>query len=84
MFIETSSPRATGDNARLELAVSGNGEQSCLTFYYHMYGENMGTLNVFSGNVVVFSTSGDHGNQWMKAERSIHLNNIVSFNRYHA
>lgn len=62
MYIETSSPRVAGDNARLDMSVSGNGELSCLEFYYHMYGDTMGALNVFSGNKVVFSLSGNQGN----------------------
>ncbi len=78
MYIETSSPRAAGDNAKLELSVPGNGELYCLQFYYHMNGDTMGTLTVFNGNSVVFNTSGNHGNHWIKAERTIPLNNTVS------
>ena len=79
MYIETSSPRVAGDNAKLEVSVPGSGELSCLTFYYHMYGAAMGTLNVFSGNALVFQTSGNHGNHWKKAEATIFQQNIVSF-----
>ncbi|XP_078370268.1 uncharacterized protein LOC144653914 isoform X2 [Oculina patagonica] len=79
MYIETSSPRAAGDNAKLELSVPGNGELYCLQFYYHMNGDTMGTLTVFNGNSVVFNTSGNHGNHWIKAERTIPLNNTVTF-----
>ena len=70
-----------GDNAKLELSVSGNGESSCLQFYYHMYAiidSLMGTLTVFSGNTVVFNMSGNNGYNWIKAERTIYLNNTVS------
>ena len=81
MYIEASSPRVEGDNAKLEMSVSGNGELSCLEFYYHMYGQYMGTLRVFSGSAVVFNASGDHGNHWIKAERTIQLDSIVSSNR---
>ena len=84
MYIETSLPRAAGDNAKLELSVSGNGELSCLKFYYHMYGDSMGTLNVYSGNLLVFRSSGNHGNHWKKAVVSIHLDSIVSFDPFHA
>ena len=80
MYIETSSPRVAGDNAKLDMSVSGNGELSCLEFYYHMYGDTMGTLNVFSGNKVVFSLSGNQGSYWIKAEKTIYLDNTVSFN----
>ena len=83
MYIEATKP-ATGDNAKLVLSVSGNRELSCLTFYYHMYGYTMGTLNVFSGNAVVFNTSGNHGNYWIMAKRTIFLDKTVSFNQYQA
>ncbi|KAL9953476.1 hypothetical protein ACROYT_G040898 [Oculina patagonica] len=79
MYIETSNPRVDGDNAKLELSVSGNGEKSCLEFYYHMYGDTMGTLTVFSGNAVVFNTSGNHGSRWRKAKINIYLNKTVTF-----
>ena len=81
MYMEASFPRVEGDNAKLEISVSGNGELSCLEFYYHMHGETMGTLTVFSGSEVVFNASGNHGNHWIKAERNIQLDSIVSFNR---
>ena len=58
MYIEASSPRVMGDKAKLELSLCGNGDEACLTFYYHMYGNTTGTLNVFSGSKVVFSASG--------------------------
>ena len=81
MYIETSSPRVAGDNAKLEFSVPGNGGLSCLEFYYHMYGDNMGTLTVFSGSGVVFNASGNHGNTWIQAEITIYFNGIVSLIR---
>ena len=78
MYIEASTPRLEGDNAKLVLSLPGNGEPGCLSFYYHMYGKNMGTLNVFIGNRTVFTESGDHGNIWIKADRTIVLGNNVS------
>ena len=84
MYIETSSPRVAGDNAKLEFSVPGTGELSCLEFYYHMYGSTIGTLNVFSGNVVVFSLSGSQGDYWTKVEKTIYLDNTVSYNGCYA
>ena len=78
MYIKASSPRVNGDKAKLELSLCGNGDEACLTFYYHMYGYTMGTLNVFSGKKVVFSASGNKGNYWQKAERTIYLDKVVS------
>ena len=78
MYIETSSPRVAGDNAKLTFSVSDSNQPSCLKFYYHMYGDTMGTLTVFSGNMVVFNEAGNHYNLWLKAERTIYLDHSVS------
>ena len=78
MYIETSYPRVAGDNAKLTFSVSGNKELSCLKFYYHMYGDTIGTLTVYSGNMVVFSKSGNHYNLWLKAEKTLYLDYSVS------
>ena len=43
-----------------------------------LYGNTTGTLNVFSGSKVVFSASGNKGNYWQKAERTIYLDKVVS------
>ena len=71
MYIETSSPRVKGDNAKLDsplLQFSGN---MCLKFYYHMYGATIGTLNVIINSKTVFSASGDKGNKWLDTEITI-------------
>ena len=67
MYIETSSPRQYGDNAKLEFSVSSSdiGKLSCLEFYYHMYGDTINTLNVYNGNTKIFTKSGNQGNVWM-------------------
>ena len=78
MYIETSSPRGQGDNAKLQVSVSGNGAAACLDFYYHMYGGTIGTLNVYSGNELVFSVSRNQGNYWIRARTTIYLRNNVS------
>lgn len=40
----------------------------CLSFYYHMYGDTMGTLEVIletpGFNQTIFNKSSDQGNQW--------------------
>ena len=78
MYIETSSPRQRGDNAKLQVSVSGNGTAACLVFYYHMYGVTVGTLNVYSGNELLFNVSGNQGNHWIRAMKTIYLRNNVS------
>ena len=73
MYIETSSPRQQGDNAKLtspSLKFSGN---MCLKFYYHMYGSDIGTLNVNIHGNKVFTASGDQGNKWLIAVIDVNL-----------
>ena len=78
MYIETSSPRKPGENAKLVLTVPGNGKQSCLSFYYHMYGASVGTLNVYNGNHTIFNVSGDQGKKWHIVEKEVSLDREVS------
>ena len=39
-----------------------------MTFAYHMYGIDMGVLEVAFGNVTYFYEAGDKGNQWRKTK----------------
>jgi hypothetical protein len=77
MYIEATY-QSTGDNAKLQLAVPRGKSSSCLTFFYHMYGRSTGTLNVFNGNVKIFTKSGNQGNYWKKVSRTLHLSDVVS------
>ena len=73
MYIETSSPRQQGDNAKLnspKLQFSGS---MCLKFYYHMYGANIATLNVIINGNKVFTASGNKGNEWLRAAIDVSL-----------
>ncbi|XP_072014819.1 MAM and LDL-receptor class A domain-containing protein 2-like [Amphiura filiformis] len=48
MFIEASSPRIKGDDSRFESAnVPYSYPKMCIDFWYHMYGDHIGTLNVY-------------------------------------
>ena len=87
MYIETSSPRQAGDKARLISPRYGppDGPLCNLTFWYHMYGGSIGTLNVIAKPVtagvpsnVIFTKSGNQGNQWRKA--SVNINASDSYN----
>ena len=51
----------------------------CLEFYYHMYGEAIGSLKVTIDEKVVFSRSGDREDKWFKA--SINVSAIVGWHR---
>ncbi|KAH3887672.1 hypothetical protein DPMN_011690 [Dreissena polymorpha] len=70
-FIETSFPRRPNDKARLVSSQQTAGT-SCLSFYYNMYGQNVGALNVYVKRGValgnpVFSQSGTKGQDWKSA-----------------
>ena len=74
MYIETSWPRIKGDTAILQSKLYPRTTYGrCLHFYYHMYGEDMGTLKVIQSflvgddDTVLFEKSGDQGNQWILA-----------------
>ena len=47
MFLETSAPRKKGDNAIYTSTALSATNGSCLTFWYHMNGNDIGTLNLF-------------------------------------
>ncbi|XP_078483559.1 MAM and LDL-receptor class A domain-containing protein 1-like isoform X2 [Ciona intestinalis] len=84
MFIETSNPRLEGDRALLQsdqkLKTTGSGD--CLSFFYHMYGSTIGTLNILVGdtnnNVVWWQLLGDQGQHWNEAQVT-----ITSHTNYH-
>ena len=81
MYIETSSPRKPGENAKLVVTVPNDGKEACLSFYYHMYGDTVGTLNVYSGNNEVFNASGNQSNIWKIVERNVRMKSAVSLTR---
>ena len=85
VYIETSSPRQYGDNAKLEFSVSSPdiGKLSCLKFYYHMYGDTINTLNVYNGITKVFTKSGNQGNEWLNAKLTMSLQTTVSYIYFH-
>ena len=46
MFVETSSPRLPGDIARFESTAFPGTTGTCVSFWYHMYGDDIGELFV--------------------------------------
>lgn len=80
MFIEASSPRRLNETARLisqqfsPVSVRGR----CLRFWYHMFGADIGTLNVIQktgpGNrseILLWTLSGQQGNTWLNGMVSL-------------
>ena len=73
MYIETSSPRQQGDNAKLNSPMLQFRGSMCLKFYYHMYGADIATLNVIIKENNVFTASGNKGNKWLRAAIDVSL-----------
>ncbi|XP_072170533.1 MAM domain-containing glycosylphosphatidylinositol anchor protein 2-like [Diadema setosum] len=78
MYIETSSPRSHGEEARLTSPAQYRDGPLCLAFWYHMYGSTINSLNVYksasktpNSSDVLFSLTGAIGNAWYKAQVSI-------------
>jgi len=46
LYIETSHPQTPGQKARLISPKYSRSSSVCLRFYYHMFGQSIGTLNV--------------------------------------
>ena len=82
MYTE-ATVQSAGDNAKLQLEVPSGNSISCLTFFYHMYGYSMGTLNVFNGNTTIFTASGDQGNYWRKVARTVNSSEVVSMPEFY-
>ena len=69
MYTEASSQKE-GDKARMVSPVYPKKSARCLSFWYHMFGQTMGTLRVFlkvNGTLQIkpiWSESGNKGNVW--------------------
>ncbi|XP_033121895.1 ZP domain-containing protein-like [Anneissia japonica] len=78
VYTEASSPRSVGQSARLRSPLLSSERSQILQFYYHMYGAEMGTLNVYrkstNGYDILWTKSGNQGNLWYQAN--------VPFQRY--
>ena len=74
MYIETSYPRKQGDIARFvspsRTPVQGG---QCFQFWYHMYGNDIGRLNVYikigaNYGIPAWTRAGNRGNVWKVAQ----------------
>ena len=70
VYIEASFPRRQGDFAKISFK-GAHSRTSCITFYYHMYGSGIGTLNIYNCGKRLWSMSGNQGNAWKKAQVTV-------------
>mmetsp|Transcript_17099 Transcript_17099/g.20126 ORF Transcript_17099/g.20126 Transcript_17099/m.20126 type:complete len:713 (-) Transcript_17099:65-2203(-) len=72
MYVEASSPNNPSKTFILEAELGGNG-LGYITFYYHMYGDNMGRLNLDTSPDngatwnSIWTKSGNQGDSWQTA-----------------
>ncbi|WAR02785.1 MLRP2-like protein [Mya arenaria] len=72
IYIEASNPRKPSDKARLRSMVFDKTSASCFSFWYNMYGRNIGNLNVYVQNLgntmtipnKVFTLTGNQDKGW--------------------
>lgn len=77
LYIESSRPRVLNDTARIRYYMPGTTGQCAMRFWYHMYGANIGSLNVYvttldAGTRLVNNITSAQGNQWFRHEVSLH------------
>ena len=71
-YYETSSPAVTG--AQVTLTTKVYRTAYCMSFWYHMYGNTMGTLEVKIGGRTLFTKTGDQGNNWINEKIDVSNN----------
>ncbi|XP_033751995.1 MAM domain-containing glycosylphosphatidylinositol anchor protein 1-like [Pecten maximus] len=77
MYIETSRPRTPNQKARLlSPMTSYTTGAACVSFWYHMYGRNIGALNLYSkvGSTLgqpIWTRHSNQGNQWSTGQVTV-------------
>uniref|UniRef100_A0A7M5U4P5 Uncharacterized protein n=1 Tax=Clytia hemisphaerica TaxID=252671 RepID=A0A7M5U4P5_9CNID len=72
LYIEGSYPRQPGDIARIESFEHAPTKGKCFQFYYNMYGNGIGTMNIYirRGKTVdpkpLWSLTGEQGREWLR------------------
>ncbi|CAF0741635.1 unnamed protein product, partial [Brachionus calyciflorus] len=85
VYIETSLPSKQNDTARLEsIPIAGYPSISCLSFFYHMRGEHIDTLKVYTktqttaNETIIWSKSGNQGNKWFNGRINLNSPDIFT------
>ena len=82
MYIETSKPREPADYAVLQSKLFLPSSERCFQFYYHMYGDHIGSLQVMyspdqlNNDVKIWEKIQNQGDQWHLAR--VNLNSDLA------
>lgn len=75
LFIESSAPRLAHETAIIRSeTIPSSGDGKCVQFWYHMYGDHIGSLEVNMrvgfglSETIVWKLSGNQGNKWIQAQ----------------
>ena len=79
MYIESSAPRLSGDRAILRSPGYNflRSTTKCVEFWYHAYGQDIGTLRVRKRErgeetgTIIFEIGGEQGNEWHVAQANL-------------
>ncbi|KAM4557404.1 apical endosomal glycoprotein [Fundulus diaphanus] len=75
-YLPSSMDDQAGQKALILSPLYPESKGSCVQLWYHMYGEGMGTLNVYQQSedgqeILIFSQAGDQGRLWRLAQASL-------------
>jgi len=77
LYIESSVPRVLGDKARIisPTFLLKDNEIVCFSFWYNMYGPNIGSLNVYikqlDSSTQLWSKRNNQGSAWLNGNFTI-------------
>ena len=83
IYMEASYGRM-GSTFRLISPTVNATAMQCFSFWYHMYGSHINTLNVKltgAGNLTVWSRNGTQGNQWHQANITLGGSSYAGYNK---
>lgn len=66
-----SSGRQQDDKTQLVSSPQSVTGDRCMTFYYHMFGGHINTLNVYADTRLIWSRSTNQGNVWRKGSVTV-------------
>ena len=68
MYFEATNLKKGEQSVLILPNAVANGKNQCLEFFYHMHGNEMGSLVVINSNLdVVWGKTGNQGNEWKQA-----------------